>query len=41
MKSTVNEIERKIKRNRRGKFYFAADFATSAAQNHLTMPLNT
>ena len=28
MKSTVNEIERKTIRNRRGKIYFAADFAT-------------
>ena len=39
MKSTVNEIERKIKRNRRGKIYFAADFATFGSHKSLNKAL--
>src|ERR1035437_1981710 len=39
MKSTVNEIKRKIKRNRRGKIYFAADFATFGSHKSLNKAL--
>jgi len=39
MKSAVNEIERKIKRNRRGKIYFAADFATFGSHKSLNKAL--
>jgi len=39
MKSTVNEIERKIKRNRRGKIYFAADFAAFGTSKSINKAL--
>jgi hypothetical protein len=39
MKSTVNEVERKIIRSRRGKIYFAADFATFGTPKSLNKAL--